>query len=134
MNPFRRKKSDPELDAALEAFRRVTAELDAAQRVLLAAIPTSRDTGTPLPDAIDGFLAGLARAEAAMPGWRNTRTEALWQRCATALVEAHSEARRLRDEPNASSLGFEPLNARLGDLVSPLEEFADVAPELRRLR
>ena len=134
MNPFRRKKADPELDAALEAFRRVTAELDAAQRVLLAAIPTSRDTGTPLVEAIDGFLAGLARAETAMDGWRAARTEQLWQRCATALVEAHAEARRLRDDPNSAKLPFEPLNARLGDVIAPLAEFADVAPEIRRLR
>jgi hypothetical protein len=134
VNPFRRKEPDPELDVVRDAFRRVTAELDAAQRVLLAAIPTSRDTGTPLADAIDGFLAGLSRAEAAMPSWRRARTEKLWQRCATALVEAHTEARRLRDDPKAASLDFEPLNARLSDVIAPLEEFADVAPELRRLR
>ena len=134
MNPFRRKEPNPELDAARDAFRKVTAELDAAQRVLLAAIPTSRDTGTALADAIEGFLAGLARAEAAMPAWRKARTEQLWQRCATALVEAHAEARRLHDDPNSASLAFEPLNARLGDVIAPLEEFADVAPELRRLR
>ena len=134
MNPFRRRTSDPALEAAREAFRRVTAELDAAQRVLLAAIPTSRDTGTPLNEAIDGFLAGLGRAGAAMPAWRHNRTETFWRRCAEALSEARAQATRLRDDPAARSLKFEPLNARLGDLVSPLEEFADVAPEIRRLR
>ena len=134
MNPFRRKNADPELDAVREAFRRVTAELDAAQRVLLAAIPTSRDTGTPLAEAIDGFLAGLARAEAAMTGWRVDATEGIWKRCAAALAKARAEARRLKDDPLRGSLGFEPLNARLADVVSPLSEFADVAWELRRIR
>ncbi|MGH2795179.1 MAG: hypothetical protein ACRDKG_12845 [Actinomycetota bacterium] len=134
MSPFRRKAPDPETAAVREAFRRVTAELDAAQRVLLAAIPTSRDAGTPLAEAIDGFLAGLSRAESSMAAWRNERTEGAWERCAGALVEARTEAQRLREDPNAAALGFEPLNARLGDVVSPLEEFADVAPEIRRLR
>lgn len=134
MSPFRRKAHDPEIAAVREAFRRVTAELDAAQRVLLAAIPTSRDPGTPLAGAIDGFLAGLGRAESAMGAWRNERTDGAWGRCATALVEARIEAQRLREDPNAASLGFEPLNARLGDVVSPLEEFADVAPQIRRLK
>lgn len=134
MNPFRRRPNDPELDAARDAFRRVAGGLDAAQRALLGTIATSRDQGTPLEEALDGFLAGLSHAEQAMPGWRNARTEALWRRCAEALVEARTEAQRLRDDPSARTLAFEPLNMRLGDIVSPLEEFADVAAELRRLR
>lgn len=133
MKPFRRKTADPETAAAREAFRRVTAELDAAQRVLLAAVPTSRDSGVPLKEAIEGFLAGLSRAEGLMSAWRVARTEELWRRCAEALVEARSEAQRLRDDPGAEQLGFEPLNTRLGDLVVPLEEFADAAADIRRL-
>lgn len=134
MSPLRRKPSDPETTAARDAFRRVTMELDAAQRTLLAAVPTSRDAGLPLTEAIDGFLAGLTRAEAAMSEWRTAKTELLWRRCAEALVEARSQAQRLRDDPAAERLTFEPLNARLGDLVTPLEEFAEVAGEIRRFR
>ncbi len=131
MSPFRRKV-DPDSIAARDAFRRVASEVDAAQRVLLGAVPTSRDAGTSLPEAIDGFLAALTRVERAMPPWRTPATDTLWSRCASALVAARSQAERLRDE--AGRLSFEPLNARLGDIVSPLEEFADVALELRRLR
>jgi hypothetical protein len=134
VSPFRRRKTDPELDAARDAFRRVVVELDAAQRVLLGAIATSRDVGAPLEEALEGFLAGISRAEQAMPGWRSPRTERLWKRGADALVESRSEAQRLRDDPAAATLAFEPLNMRLGDIVSPLEEFADIAPEIRRLK
>ena len=134
MTPLRRKPSDPEDAAARDAFRRVVAELDAAQRILLSAVPTSRDAGSPLKQALEDFLAGLTRAEASMSAWRTDRTEVLWDRCAGALIQARAHAERMRDDPASERLGFEPLNARLGDVVSPLEEFADVAEEVRRLR
>lgn len=130
---FRRKPANPEAVAAREAFRRVAAELDAAQRTLLSAVPTARDSGTPLATALDGFLAGLDRAATTMPGWRTPRTEVLWIRCSAALERSHVEAERMRSDPTTDSLGFEALNARLGDLVSPLEEFADVASDIRRV-
>ena len=132
MTPLR-KSHDPDSAAVREAFRRVVFELDAAQRTLLSAVPTSRDAGAPLQPAIEEFLAGLGRAEASMPGWRTDRTELLWTRCTQALMLARIHAERMRDDPASKRLGFEPLNARLGDVVSPLEEFADVAEEIRRL-
>ena len=134
MTPLRRKGPEPEIAAEREAFRRVVLELDAAQRTLLSAVPTSRDPGAPLRPSIQEFLAGLDRAEASMPGWRSDRTELLWTRCSQALMLARIHAERMRDDPATERLGFEPLNARLGDVVSPLEEFADVAEEIRRLR
>jgi len=134
VTPLRRKPPEPEAAAARDAFRRVVLELDAAQRILLGAVPTSRDSGAPLMPAIEEFLAGLSRAEASMPGWRSDRTELLWTRCSQALMLARIHAERMRDDPASERLGFEPLNARLGDVVSPLEEFADVAEEIRRLR
>ena len=106
--------------------------LDGAQRVLLAAVPTSRDEGTPLAEALGAFLDGLARAEEAMPAWRDHRTEAIWHRCAEALVASRAAAEQLRDP--SLQLGFEALNVRLGEVISPLEEFADAASELRRIR
>ncbi|MGH2785031.1 MAG: hypothetical protein ACRDJ1_07200 [Actinomycetota bacterium] len=134
MSPFRRKAPDPETAAVREAFRRVTGELDAAQRVLLAAIPTSRDPGGSIVEALTAFLAGLTRAEAGMAAWRRPKAESLWGRCWDALGESRSSAERLLGDPSTPSLAFEPLNAALMGVVTPLEEFADVAAELRRLR
>lgn len=108
------------------------AELDAAQRALLAAVPTSRDEGVPLSDALAEFLAGLARADALMASWRTPATETIWLRCAEAIGVARREAETLRHAD--TTLGFEQLNARLGDVITPLEELADAAAEIRRLR
>lgn len=118
--------------AAVDGFRRVAAELDVSQRALLASVPTSRDEGIPLNDALTDFLAGLERADALMPAWRTNKTEQIWLRCADAIGQSRAEAQRLRDEN--PKLGFETLNARLGDVIAPLEELADAAPEIRRLR
>lgn len=134
MTPLRRKPPEPETAATREAFRRVVLELDAAQRTLLSAVPTSRDSGAPLKPAIEEFLAGLTRAEGSMSAWRTERTEPFWSRCSQALMMARIHAERMREDPASERLGFEPLNARLGDIVSPLEEFADAAEEIRRLR
>lgn len=95
-------------------------------------MPTSRDEGIPLKDALTDFLAGLDRADALMPSWRTAKTEHIWLRCAEAIGQSQVEAERLRNEN--PTLGFEVLNARLGDLMSPLEEVADAAPKIRRLR
>lgn len=131
MRLFRRRAPDPERAAAREAFRRVAAELDAAQRALLGAVPTSRDPGVPLAEALGAFEAGLARVEALMPGWRRPATEDLWRRCASALEAAGAATERLRSEPGV--LGFEALNARVGDVLSLLEEFVEAARDLRRV-
>ena len=132
MTPLRRRPPDPSLAAARDAFRRVTALVDSAQRALLGAVPTARDPGVPLDEALDEFMASLSRAHELMPAWRLPPTRSVWDRCANAIRQARESATRLRE--SKPSLGFEALNARLGEVISPLEEFADAADELRRLR
>ena len=126
---FRRRAADRELVAAREAFRRCAAELDSAQRSLLAAVPTARDQGIPLDEAIDGFLAGLDRLEAVMSGWRIEQTEDAWKECFRVLAESRATALKIKERPPN---GFEALNARLGDVIAPLEQFAYAALTLRR--
>lgn len=103
--------------------------VEAAQRALLAAIPTSRDPGVPLPDALQAFRARLDDAAAAMPAWRAEALMHEWTSCSEALAAARAEAERLAGEP--PGLGFEALNARVGDVLHPLETFADVERTLR---
>ena len=124
-----RRRNDPKLAGARDAFRRCAAELNSAQRALLAAVPTSRDTGIPLEEAIDAFLEGLDRIEAQMPGWRIEQTEDAWKDCFRVLAESRAEAIRIKENPPA---GFEALNARLGDVIAPFEQFAYAALSLRR--
>jgi len=126
---FRRRAADKQLASARAAFRLCASELDSAQRALLAAVPTSRDEGIPLDEGIDGFLTGLDRLEAAMPGWRIEQTEEDWKACFKVLAEARATALQIKEKPPQD---FEALNARLGDVIAPLEQFAYAALSLRR--
>ncbi len=123
---FRRRSAH----AALPAFLKTAESVDAAQRALLAAVPTPRDDGIPLADAIATFQRRLDQADALMPLWAAAGIEDLHLRCGRALVAARTEADRLRLEPKP--LNFESLNTRLGDVLHPLEEFADAEKALRR--
>jgi len=124
-----RRRNDPNLAAARDTFRRCAAELNSAQRALLAAVPTSRDTGIPLDEAIDSFLAGLDRLEAQMPGWRIEQTEETWKDCFRALAESRVEAIKVKENPPD---GFEAINSRLGEVIAPFEQFAYAALSLRK--
>lgn len=123
---FRRRTPNP----ALEPFLHMASALDAAQRGLLAAVPAPRDDGIPLAEAIASFERGLTETEARMPGWRTEETASMHEECSAALREARAEAERLRLEPGR--LTFETLNARIGDVLHPLEIFADTERALRR--
>ena len=128
---LRKRPPDPEAERVRHAFGVVATAIDAAQRALLAAIPTSRDPGVPLGQALSSFGVHLGRAADAMKTWRSDRTAEHWDRCQTGLESARAAAERLRLEPG--SPGFEALNARVGEILHHLEEFADAERELRRL-
>lgn len=130
MPVFRRRAPDPAVEALRRAFGRSAASVEAAQRALLAAIPTARDQGVPLAQALAAFAGHLDEARAAMDGWRDDALVHEWTKCADAIESARAEAARLRLEPG--TLGFESLNARVGDVLHPLETFADVERALRR--
>jgi hypothetical protein len=133
---FLRKRSGDLIPAATvsdgvrAAFDRVTSTVAAAQRALLAAIPTSRDPGIPLAQALAEFGKLLREAADAMPGWRGDHTVHEWTKCSDALARAQKEAASLRLEPG--TLGFERLNARVGDVLHPLETFAEVERAMRK--
>ena len=129
MTLFRRRSQDRSLAAARDAFRRCAAELDAAQRALLAAVPTARNEGIPLAGAIDEYVAGLDRLEEHMGGWRIEQTEDAWKDCFRVLGESRALALKVKESPPKD---FEALNARLADVIAPLEQFAYAALSLRR--
>jgi hypothetical protein len=127
---FKRRAQDPELAAARETFNAVADRIDVAQRALLAAIPTARDPGVPIAQALKAFGAALDDASVAMEGWRDARRNEHRDRCASALKEARDQAEQLR--LHAGDLDFEQLNARVGDVLYPLETFAEVERKLRK--
>lgn len=131
MPPFRGRSPDPEIARIRRAFAELADGLEAAQRALLAAIPTARDPGVPLAEAIAGFERGLEEVASLMPAWRGEPALPLWETCRKALEEARVKAERLRLDP--ADPGFEALNARIGDVLGPLEAFADAERALRRM-
>jgi hypothetical protein len=127
---LRKRKPDPHLAEMRRAFSIVAAHVDRAQRALLASIPTARDPGIPVAQALKGFGAALNDATGAMAEWQDERLIEVWTRCSDALREARDEAEKLRVQ--TGNLTFEQLNARVGDVLYPLETFADVERNLRR--
>jgi len=127
---FKRKKTDALPDEIRRAFMRSAVLVEETQRALIAAIPTSRDPGIPLHEAIDAFTRALEIARGSVAAWRDERLAHEWTKCSQALDEARrlSEGLRLA----AGGLTFEQLNARVGDVLYPLETFADVEAEIRR--
>lgn len=126
----RRKAGGSSRPEAHAGFDRVAGALDGAQRSLLLAIPTARHPGAPLLEALDAFDRGLAEVERLMPGWRSDGTEPLWVRCDAALIEARAAAAHVRASPPGPT-EFEALNGRIGDVLAPLEVFADAERSLR---
>lgn len=127
---FRRKPADPVIADAAAAFVPVAAAVERAQRVLLQAVPTPRSDGVPLAEALLAFKGALDEARTSMPAWHAEALQDAWMACSQGIEEAGAEAERLRMHPGA--LSFEALNERIGDVLHPLERFAEVERSLRR--
>ena len=126
---FKRRKSTPD-DPVRRGFGAVASLVDRAQRSLLEAIPTSRDPGVPLGEALDAFLRGLADVESAMASWNDDSVAHEWTKCSEAIGESRAAARRMKDLD--AELTFEQLNAQIGDVLYPLEAFVDAERSMRR--
>lgn len=111
------------------AFSEVVATIERGKAALVSAVPTARSEGTPLAEALYAFEATLRQARAGMEAWRTAETETIWQASSSALREAAERAERLRLE--APELDHEGLVMTLGDLMAPLDVFADAARRFR---
>jgi hypothetical protein len=125
-----RKRAKDEEEPSRRAFDVVAALVDHAQRTLIAAVPTARDPGVPLRDALDAFLRALDEIDDAMPAWRDERVAHEWTMCRDGITEARASARRLL--ALNIELTFEQLNAQIGDVLYPLEAFVDAERSMRR--
>jgi hypothetical protein len=127
---FRKRRSSPLPDTIRRAFAVAAGLVDEAQRALIAAVPTSRNPGVPLADALDAFIVVLGALDDAMPAWRDERLAHEWTKCAEGIREARAQAGTLRRID--AELTFEQLNSRVGDVLYPLEAFADAERDVRR--
>ena len=119
------------LDGAAHAFASTVAVLERGKVELLRAIPGARRPGVPLAEALLAFRESLDEAAASMAAWRLPELAHPWETCRRALDAAAGLEERLR--LSAPTLSHEALLATLGDLIAPLEAFAE-ADELVRDR
>src|SRR5437660_11424298 len=104
---FRRNRvsSGPGLQGT--EFVAVLDAIERAKEAVVASVPSARAPGRPLADALLEFETCLARADEAMPGWRDEAVEAEWEACRAGIVEARARGERFR--LFAPRLGFESL-------------------------
>jgi len=127
---FRKRARDQLPDEIRRGFAISARLVDEAQRALIAAVPTSRNPGAPLGDALEAFLTALRTLDDSMPAWRDERLAHEWTKCSDGIREARAHAEAL--QRNDAELTFEQLNASVGDVLYPLEAFADAERDLRR--
>jgi len=107
----------------------VVATVERGKEDLLRAIPAARRPGVPLAEALLAYREALQEARDAMPGWRVPELVAEWEACRAGLDRAADLEERLRLE--APELSHEALLAALGDLIAPLEAFAEAARRVK---
>lgn len=114
---FRRPLPDP-------GFARVVHAVERAKQALTEAVPSPRGkVRTPLAEAVLAFEEALREARSGMESWHRSEVEEAWRACDAALVESLRRAEGLRLA--APDLDYEGLVGALGELIAPLEAFAD---------
>jgi hypothetical protein len=114
------------------AFTRTAVAVERGKEELLRAIPSARAPGVPMAEALLSYREALQEAEESMPAWRRPELQAEWDACREGLQLALREEERLRLA--APAFTHEGMLAALGDLIAPLEAFADASARLSRLR
>ena len=127
---FRKRTKTSVPDGIGRAFAVATGLVAEAQRTLLDAIPTSRHPGVPLQEALVTFISALEAAGRAMPAWHDETTRHEWTMCSEGIADARAQAHDL--QRRNADLTFEQLNTVIGDVLYPLEVFADAERDLRR--
>jgi hypothetical protein len=108
--------TDPVLQTALN-------DVERAKEALLQAVPSPRGHARrSLAEALVGFEEALTHAVGSLKRWEDARAPAL----GAAVEDALGRAERLR--LNAPSLDYEGLVTVLGDLMEPLDIFAEDRP------
>ena len=112
-----------------QAFLDVVDVLERGKSALVAAVPKGRAEPVPMGEALHAFEESLRLAATMMPAWRRAENEERWIACQRAVKESARMAEALRLE--APRLDFESMVFVIGDLMHPLEVFADAERELR---
>jgi hypothetical protein len=128
-----RRRLPGELQGAFDAFVDVVAHVELAKRALTRSVPSTRFAGEPLAETLMEYEEELAAAASTMTSWRRPEVEEAWRAAEAGIATALTLAERLRTEAPEPG-GFEELIGLIGQLLTPLDAFADARDAFMRLR
>lgn len=129
-----RRGRDPlpdDLRPAWRAFLDCAAVIEGGRRTLLGTLPVGRVEPRPVGLGVDAMAAALDDADAWMEGWRVAQLEDDWQDCAAAIDGARAQLDEVRAVA-ASTRELEELQEAVGEVIEPLDAFADAERTWRR--
>lgn len=116
---------------AWRAFLDCADVVEGGRRVLLGTLPTGRVEPAPVGVGLAALDRALADARGWMGRWHLHELEDAWRDCHVALDQAEAGLDEVR-EVAASSSELEELLEAVGEVVAPLDAFADAEREWRR--
>ena len=129
-----RRRRDPlpeELLPAWQAFLDCAAVIEGGRRTLLGTMPVGRVEPTPVGLGVDAMAAALDDAREWMDAWHIEALEDDWRECSEAMDEARTNLADVR-EVAAETTELEELQEAVGEVVAPLDAFADAEQAWRR--
>lgn len=132
MSLFSRKPLLPdELASAWQAFMDCAQVVESGRRVLLSTLPTGRIEPAPIAVGLDALRGALADARDWMPRWEVDEVRPDWEDCRDAMDEAEANLDEVA-RVAASTGELEELLEAVGEVVAPLDAFADAERTWRR--
>ena len=129
-----RHRRDPlpaDLVVAWRAFLDCAAVIEGGRRMLLGTMPVGRVEPTPVGLGVDAMAAALDDAEEWMEAWHVEALADDWQDCRDAMAEARANLDEVRAVA-AETDELEELQEAVGEVVAPLDAFADAEQTWRR--
>ena len=127
----RRDSLPDDLLPAWRAFLDCAAVIEGGRRTLLGTMPVGRVEPTPVGLGVDAMAAALDDAEGWMEDWHVDALEEDWVDCREAMREARSNLDEVRAVA-AETDELEELQEAVGEVVAPLDAFADAEQTWRR--
>ena len=127
----RRPELPDDLHGAWWSFLDCAQAIEAGRRVLLGTLPTGRVEPAPVAVGVDALRRALEDVRAWMPDWRLPEIEQDWADCTAALDEADANLDALL-QVAADTSELEELLEATGEVVAPLDAFADAEQAFRR--